>query len=264
MALFGKPGDGIVDTAGAKIDPDKALTEGKALFDQHCAGCHTAKPDHYETMVTFAHMGAANVTDEWMACNTWDYTGASGALNGTKADYLGGRPLGATEPVANLLTTSVKGALVGQKYGIIYTAAQTFAGITPPPTVGHIQGVQTLSAQKAARLARCLAASDNPLMAYKARPLEGIWATAPYLHNGSVPTLYDLLTAPAQRPATFQVGTRAYDPKKAGYATDTASEGNSFAFDTTQTGNSNKGHDYGVGTLSEPQRQELLAYLKSL
>ena len=261
--MFGKPGDGVVDAGGAAVPADKALTEGKGLFDQHCAGCHTARDGHYETMVTFAHMGDANRSDEWMACNTWDFQGRGGALTGTPENYLNGRPLNATEPVANLLTTSVKGALVGQKYGIIYTAAQTFAGITPPPTVGA-QALKTRAQQKAERLARCLAAADNPLMAYKARPLEGIWATAPYLHNGSVPTLYDLLLAPAQRPATFRLGTRAYDPKKAGYVTDAAADGNSFTFDTSVPGNANKGHDYGVGTLTETQRQELLAYLKSL
>jgi hypothetical protein len=106
--------------------------------------------------------------------------------------------------------------------------------------------------------------SSDPLMAYKARPLEGIWATAPYLHNGSVPTLYDLLLPPAQRPAKFAVGTRNFDPKKVGYDTTPGAPGNSFTFDTTLTGNSNKGHVYGVGALSDTQRLELLEYLKSL
>jgi cytochrome c peroxidase len=55
------------------------------------------------------------------------------------------------------------------------------------------------------RLDQCFK-SQSPLFAYKARPLDGIWATAPYLHNGSVPTLYDLLTPPDQRPASFNVG----------------------------------------------------------
>src|SRR5690625_3270750 len=65
----------------------------------------------------------------------------------------------------------------------------------------------------------------NSLLSYKARPLNGIWATAPYLHNGSVPTLYDLLL-PAKRPDDpedgeyrpdeFMVGSREFDPIKVG------------------------------------------------
>lgn len=55
---------------------------------------------------------------------------------------------------------------------------------------------------------------------YKARPLNGIWATAPYLHNGSVPTLHDLLLPPQQRPKTFRVGCREYDPDKVGFVQD--------------------------------------------
>ena len=106
--------------------------------------------------------------------------------------------------------------------------------------------------------------ASDPLMAYKARPLDGIWSTGPFLHNGSVPTLYDLLQAPADRPKTFWVGARTYDPKHVGYATDAASPGNSFPFNTTLAGNSNKGHDYGVGKLTETQRLELLEYLKTL
>ena len=55
-----------------------------------------------------------------------------------------------------------------------------------------------------------------------------------------------------------------FDPTKVGYDTDPATEGNSFTFDTTLAGNSNKGHVYGVGNFSETQRLELLEYLKSL
>ena len=52
--------------------------------------------------------------------------------------------------------------------------------------------------------------------AYKPRPLAGIWATAPFLHNGSVPTMYDLLSPVSERPKTFRVGSREYDPQKLG------------------------------------------------
>jgi hypothetical protein len=96
---------------------------------------------------------------------------------------------------------------------------------------------------------------------YLARPLTGVWATAPYLHNGSVPTLWHLLH-PAERPAKFIVGNREYDPAKLGYATD----GDGWTFDTSQPGNSNIGHagdKYGTN-LTEDQKSGLLEYLKTI
>lgn len=96
---------------------------------------------------------------------------------------------------------------------------------------------------------------------YAARPIGGVWATAPYLHNGSVPTLHDLLLPPAQRPKTFLTGSREYDPKKVGYVSD-GSQGGTFHFDTTGDGNHNTGHTWGT-ELAEEQRLDLLEYLKS-
>jgi mono/diheme cytochrome c family protein len=101
---------------------------------------------------------------------------------------------------------------------------------------------------------------------YLARPLNGIWATAPYLHNGSVPTLYDLLH-PDQRPAKFTTGNREFDPVKIGYQADAASTGpNIWIYDTAQPGNSNIGHSgEAFGTaLPEAQKAALLEYLKKL
>ncbi len=100
---------------------------------------------------------------------------------------------------------------------------------------------------------------------YLPRPLKGIWATAPYLHNGSVPTLYHMLH-PEQRPAKFGVGNREFDPDKIGYQS-AATEGNGiWLFDTTAPGNSNIGHagDRFGTTLPEDQKAALLEYLKTL
>jgi mono/diheme cytochrome c family protein len=99
---------------------------------------------------------------------------------------------------------------------------------------------------------------------YLARPLNGIWATAPYLHNGSVPTLYDLLHD--RRPAKFATGNREFDPIRIGYQDDvTITAPNIWIYDTTQPGNSNIGHSgeaFGT-TLSEDQKVALLEYLKT-
>jgi hypothetical protein len=96
---------------------------------------------------------------------------------------------------------------------------------------------------------------------YLARPLDGVWATAPYLHNGSVPTLWHLLH-PSDRPARFVVGNREFDPAKVGFST----EGNGWIFETAQPGNSNIGHvgdKYGTN-LTEDQKGSLLEYLKTI
>lgn len=95
---------------------------------------------------------------------------------------------------------------------------------------------------------------------YAARPLISVWATAPYLHNNSVPTLYDLLLPPAARPRTFYVGSEEYDAKKLGIV-GSQSPG-SFLFDASLPGNSNEGHSYGT-SLTDAQRSDLLEYLKT-
>lgn len=112
-------------------------------------------------------------------------------------------------------------------------------------------------------------ASIKPLdvRVYKARPLNGVAFTAPYLHNGSVPTLDDLFTPEGHRPASFNVGNLAYDLERAGYLPGVPAgsdrRGTSFRFDTQISGNGNKGHPWGTD-LTLTQRQALITYLKSL
>jgi hypothetical protein len=105
------------------------------------------------------------------------------------------------------------------------------------------------------------AATPPNLMAYKAKPLAGVWATAPYLHNGSVPNLYQLLLPPGRRQRTFYVGSRTFDPKRVGLLT--RKSPGAFLFDTGLPGNSNAGHTYGTD-LTDEQRWDLLEYLKTL
>jgi len=106
---------------------------------------------------------------------------------------------------------------------------------------------------------------------YKARPLDGIWATAPYLHNGSVPNLYEMLSPAAERSETFYLGSRQFDPVKVGYESERLPGG--FMLDTRKPGNSNKGHEFKNGPrvtgvlgpkLSHEERMDLIEYLKSL
>jgi hypothetical protein len=111
------------------------------------------------------------------------------------------------------------------------------------------------------------------LLSYKARSLNGIWATAPYLHNGSVPNLYQLLL-PARRSddveggrcekyrsGEFIVGARELDPVTVGFK----SEGYAgFEFKTNIRGNRNKGHEYGACKMTDSERWALIEYMKSL
>jgi hypothetical protein len=108
-------------------------------------------------------------------------------------------------------------------------------------------------------------------LAYKVRPLSGVWATPPYLHNGSVPNVYALLSPVAERPKTFYLGNREYDPVNLGYLTDEFPGG--FEFDTTIRGNSNSGHEFSddrskegvIGrAISPDERRALIEYLKTL
>lgn len=103
--------------------------------------------------------------------------------------------------------------------------------------------------------------------AYMAVPLTGIWATAPYLHNGSVPTLRALITG--ERPDTFFRGNTSYDQEDVGFTWTEATSITGTVFDTAQSGNSNAGHYYGPmkkGKLAWKKKDvdALLEYMKTL
>ena len=95
-------------------------------------------------------------------------------------------------------------------------------------------------------------------------PLDGAWIRAPYLHNGSVPSLKDLLEVPTNRPARFWRGYDVYDPVNVGFLSDgPEARRTGTLHDTSQPGNTNVGHDYGTALPAESKRA-LLEYLKTL
>ncbi len=100
---------------------------------------------------------------------------------------------------------------------------------------------------------------------YACQALDGIWARAPYLHNGSVPSLRDLLELPEERPQIFYRGYDVFDPKKVGFASDVGeADGRSyFQHDTSVPGNSNDGHLYGTN-LSAEEKEALVEFMKTL
>ena len=96
---------------------------------------------------------------------------------------------------------------------------------------------------------------------YRGRPLNAVWATGPFLHNGSVPTLAALLMDPADRPDRFYVGARRFDPVALGF--ESGPGDGRVLYDTSFPGNSNAGHAYGV-ELTDAQKRDLLEYMKTL
>ena len=104
---------------------------------------------------------------------------------------------------------------------------------------------------------------------YKSRPLHGIWATPPFLHNGSVRTIYQMISPREERETQFWSGTREYDPKDLGFRS--LEVPGAVLFRTNVVGNDNVGHEFRdgcqkngvIGPFLEPeQRQQIVEYLK--
>lgn len=235
--------------------------EGKGLYQARCAGCHAelrrtdlttrSRKDgsSLEQITPLASVG----TDPTMVCNVVTAQATTGLVAGAPTDW---GPMPPRYFVARMLVHMVRGVL-----------ADAAPPGQPPPKAAPAKAPAPLAAPRVAAPppglppACAQAASHGAELAYKARPLTGAWATGPFLHNGSVPTLYDLLLPPAQRPAAFSLGTREFDPERVGFVTAARSD-NDFQFDTIGPGNSNQGHDYGNAGLSDRQRRAIVEYLK--
>lgn len=219
------------------------VARGKDLYvSKGCINCHALVPR------TPANAPGQNVqvvplsivqTDPAMTTMAATRTAETGILQGRRKKIfpiLGNETLGANEKASDILGHAVLGVM--------------FDGIFNPAQVSTLSTAFDLF---------------NPAgvaaMTYKARPLNGIWATGPYLHNGSVRTLYQLLLLPAQRQVSFYVGSRKFDPVEVGFADEPGVI--PFQLDTTRPGNRNIGHPFGAG-LTNPERWDLVEYLKSL
>jgi hypothetical protein len=266
-----------------KLDRSR-VSRGEHIFDERCMGCHQeidrADPDRrvVANMVKVSVVG----TDPAMADNGANRKGPSGILTGQYVNLgIGNMLLKGEAPVAALLTKADLNVVATPDPDKWFF--QRWSDWAHDLIVGYFQN-NIKPSMKAGNYD-----ADTPpkplasLLAYKARSLNGIWATAPYLHNGSVPTLYDLLL-PAHkepgdppgleyRPSKFITGSREFDPEYVGLK---SKDYAGFVFDTGVKGNSNTGHEYGTrdtrlsdGTLQQKaltreERLDLLEYLKSL
>ncbi|MDO8346092.1 MAG: di-heme-cytochrome C peroxidase [Cellvibrio sp.] len=225
-----------VEIAGA-LSAEKVAV-GKKLYDQHCMECHsivdpTDKKRKLQAVLTpYKEVG----TDPLVVENFIDHRVKSGLLEGDKAMVLFGDKLPAETSPLDLVTHVATGALLNQPWQTIKALFKEYRSNDAPPE-------QTI------------------FNSYKARPINGIWASAPYLHNGSVPSIYDLLLPATQRPETFYVGNIEMDLIKVGHVYSEAP--NTSFFDTRLPGNSNAGHEYGT-QLQDDERWALVEYIKSL
>ena len=189
------------------INPELRDAGRKAFEKAKCNACHN-DIDRTDKFRRIAAKMQAVGTEDRMAVNFAKRFGDTGLLEGAFLKVVGNKLLGSPQfkdkaGGEDVLAHVVIGTILGSPYPapedeltlINYSRKQTMAMAPGGPMIG---GGGT----------------------YKARPLNGIWATAPYLHNGSVPTLYHLLLAAKDRPKSFTVGSREFDPKNVGFRTD--------------------------------------------
>ncbi len=221
---------------------------GQALYQSHCASCHALiDRDDPKRKVVAMMIGTELVgTDDTAARTIVEARIPTGILEGAISPQ--GTRYGADAPAL---------AVVGD-------LATRIVSHRPDAALRAVANAKLHGLEKTEKQGdypkKSEAAPLAELMAYKARPLNGVWASAPFLHNGSVPTLYDLLRPAAERPRTFSVGRWEYDPKRVGYVSDGELP---FLVDTQVSGNSNRGHEYGT-SLSDEDRWALVEYVKTL
>lgn len=233
-------------------------SEGRALFTQHCAGCHVpvveqknGRPEANLRLIDTQVIGTDPTAADNIVDRRFDLSSLQWTL--TELNQLNVEP----KPTEVDLHQVSVGMGLAWVTAFVERRAYADAGITPERQA-HMNGFD-------------LPIKVQALRVYKARPLAGVWATPPFLHNGSVPTLYQLLSPQDERDTTFYRGTFEYDPRHLGYQT--AAFAGGFLFDTRVTGNRNSGHEFRdgpagagvIGPLLQPrQRWALLEYLKVL
>jgi len=236
-----------------KIDTAKAA-RGAKLFTTNCSSCHSTYPHRWSEPREKGKRMIENALVPQTIVGTDDYnlksialdTNAIVATKHLKSIFGGKEKVTPTE-----FFQVVEGAMMQ------YSLKQ--AGFTPEETLDAF-GYLTLEKQ---------ATEKVPFGVYKAAPRDGSWAIGPFLHNASVPNLYELLSPAKERSQTFYVNSQ-FDPIKVGI--NTATKTGDFMFDTKILGNSNAGHSFEntktpgvIGRLfTDAERYEIIEFLKSI
>jgi len=237
------------------IDRAKAA-EGAKLFAENCSECHSVYPHRWsdtklqgKRFIENALVPLDVVGTDPMQFNSPQFIAKPTTMTGAVSDYLAepytGAALAPSGAIARAVVTNVSQMALA-KLNLTEEQLIDAEGYRSPGERGPPQPV------------------------YKAGPRDGVWSTGPFLHNGSVPNLYELLLPAAERSKTFFIG-RDFDPVKVG--TDTSGNSGKFLFDASLIGNSNAGHSFQDGPtakgiigrkLTEPERWALVEYLKSI
>jgi hypothetical protein len=243
------------------IDKNK-VKHGRELYIVHCSQCHLDIDRSDPNRKIKVRMSSLNKikTDPLMAENTVELQGKSGIFEGKKRFYTVGALLKKEAP-ALFIVNNVMGGVLKNNF------VQVLLAKNDAKALGHPDEIHPPKYLDGEIVERGKEVSTETLLAYKARPLNGIWATAPFLHNGSVANLYELLLPARQRSKEFYIGTLEYDPVKVGYVNQQSED--AFIFDTSLRGNSNAGHEYGRGEygnepFTEDEMQALVEYMKTL
>jgi RoxA-like, cytochrome c-like len=244
-----------------KIDQEKAKA-GRVLYENHCLSCHQDidRTDPDRKIKTRMSSLKAIQTDPWMAQNALFQRGKTGIFEGKPRFYAVGDIMGKEEPALYIANNLMGGVLTNNPI-------QSLLAIRDSNNMGHPEEIHPPKYLDGEIIERGQEVSEKALLAYKARPLNGVWTGGPFLHNGSVPNLYELLLPANQRVKTFYIGSWEFDPVKVGYVAEQRS--GSFFFDTTLKGNSNAGHEYGTGEygstpFTEDEVWALVEYMKTL
>jgi cytochrome c553 len=282
---------------GADLFHNRKLKDysSKSEATATCSKCHSRlKSDDTRTAIK-AHMQpvAEAGTDMWSACNALSHRANSGNMLGRFESGLpaGGTQIDVQDFTIKLLRNAIIGSIVYKYEADSLPAWQSWVALNLPPAEGPTSTlpIPTPGDIREQRKMGCAKISASPqvhhFMRYKARPLNGIWATAPYLHNGSVLTLYDLLLpamkrgdleigttkaggAPRLRRDTFHVGSREFDPVEVGLKSEPGEGRSEFRVRSPDGkemfGNSNAGHEWGAAELTDEERWAIIAYLKTL
>ena len=242
---------------------DKALVaRGKQVYkqkdpangNQSCESCHGIKWGKFRSL--FHTTWATPIVDvgtDSREVNLLDSQVKTGVLEGASIFGVVGTPLKPVDSARSVLVLSVAGSIL-QNYltlGLKKSEAPSLRETMQPTPAASANSARGSTAPKQ--------------FPYESRVMEGIWAAAPYLHNGSVPTLMELLTPDSQRVANFMIGP-AYDINNVGLAV--LQTKFNYTLRTTDcsdrnSGNSRCGHNYGT-TFSAADKKALLEYLKSL
>ena len=244
------------------LDPQK-VAGGAQLYQQHCQQCHLPPLKELRAEIEAFKDGKGPEPTYWSKndLGNWFITVTDVGIEDIGTDPHEARDFKDRTADTGDLGKGVVSARAGLDLVTRGIATRFFEKNNIPP--------EERAAWAGGRDPKDLAVRDD--LIYKARPLNGIWAVAPFLHNGSVPSLYLLLSPRSDRPPTFWAGSKQFDPVKVGY--DTAEMKGAYLYDTSRPGNSNSGHEFKdgptgngvIGPLLSPEdRMMIIEYLKSL